>query len=180
MKHKFIASLSLLASVLLTGCQTTQTPYEVNSSTNYKKGKSFNSYHLGVTEEKVNDRIYHVAVKLTGTSSAERAKDMFYLHAANLAMSKNFEKFSIEKRKTGRWCYGTKTRYSGQRSTQEAGPKYSGFVLLINDGKETVKKQKIYVAKNVKDIAQPKVEAIIDETSLIKNQERYLNACDGN
>ncbi|WAJ71855.1 hypothetical protein [Catenovulum adriaticum] len=178
MKHKLLASFCLLASVTLTGCQTTQTPYEVSSSLTYKKGKPLSSYHLGVTEEKVNDQIYHVTVKLTGTSSIVRAKDMFYLHAANLALSHNFEKFVIEKRKSGKWCYGTETRYTKQRSTSEAGPRYSGFVLLIHDKKQVASKQKVQIAKNIKKIAQPRVEATIDEASMIKNEERYLNACD--
>lgn len=180
MKHKLLVSFSIALSVALAGCQTTQTPYEVSSSLTYKKGKPQSSYHLGVTEEKVNDQIYYVTVKLTGTSTKARAKDMFYLHAANLALSHNFEKFVIEKRKSGRWCYGTQTHYTKQRSTSEAGPRYSGFVLLINDEKQVTSKQKVQIAKKVKKIAQPRVEAKIDEASMLKNEERYLNACDQN
>lgn len=179
MKPKLLASFCLVVPIILAGCQTTQTPYEVSSSLTYKKGKPHSSYHEGVTEEKVNKQIYYVTVKLTGTSSMARAKDMFYLHAANLAISNNFEKFVIEKRKSGKWCHGTQTRYTKQRSTIEAGPMFSGFVMLVNDKKEVVSKQKVQIAKNVKKIAQPKVELIIDEASMLKNEKRYLNACDG-
>ena len=178
MNSKPFALACLLLSIGLTGCQTTQTPYEVRSLEQYKKGRSSNFYNLGVTEEKVNDRIYHVTVKLAGTSSQDRAKDMFYLHAANLAIDNNFEKFVIEKRKGGKWCYGTKTYYGGQVTAEEAGPKFSGFVLLLNDEKEVTSKQKVHIAKNIKKMTKPKVEAKIDEATMLKNEERYLTACE--
>ena len=173
MQHKIITLAALLFSLVLTGCQSTQTAYGVTSLEQYKKGRSTGFYGYGVTEEKVNDRIYHIMVKLDGSSHADRAKDMFFLHAANLTLKHNFEKFTTEKRRGGRWCYGKKHIQTKQRSTEEAGPKYSGFVLLIKD------KKKLYIAEKVKKDKEAKVEAIIDDETMSANKTRYINACDG-
>lgn len=177
MYNKSYALIGLLTSFLFVGCQTTQTSYQVDSALNYKKNRSISLYNFGITEEKVNDRIYFVTAKLEGTSSTERAKDMFYLHAANLAVQNNYKKFATAKRKGGRWCFNYKNNYTGQKSTNDGGPKFSGFVLLANKKDEIEGKHKIHDAQQVIIEKEPKVNAPITKAAMQKNEQRFLQAC---
>lgn len=177
MNHKILALACLTLPVLLTGCKSTQTPYEVDRQVAYKPKRASNYYDFGITEEKVNDQIYFVTAKLEGTSSMQRAKDMWHLHAANIALNNGFEKFSSDKKRSGKWCSGTKSNTTGQRSTNDGGPRVSGFVLLAKDKSQLKPNKKLYSAKNMKKNLQDKVSALLTEETMSKNANRFLDAC---
>lgn len=177
LNYKMLALACFAFPVLLTGCESTQTPYEIDRQVAYKAKRASNYYDFGITEEKVSDQIYFVTAKLEGTSSIQRAKDMWHLHAANLALNNNFDKFASDKKRSGKWCTGTRNQSTGQRSANDGGPRVSGFVLLAHDKSQLKRNKKLYSAKSMKDELEAKVNALLTEQAMSKNSDRFLEAC---
>lgn len=177
MKNKLLFLALIALTTFISGCKSTPTPYEIDRQIDYKPRRASSFYDFGITEEKVNDHIYYITAKLEGTSSLQRAKDMWYLHAANVALRNGYEKFATKKRKSGKWCMGTRNKSTGERSTDDGGPKAAGFVLLVKDKSQLKERSKIYDAKKVQSEYSAKVNAIIDEQMMYTNNERFVQAC---
>lgn len=99
---KNVLIVAMVAS-MLTGCAQNFTPYEVVEQLGINE-KTTLRYEVGITEEKKADSEFIIMAKLSSTSTAQRAKDMAFYHAAILTQQHEFPAFEVLQVSRGTWC----------------------------------------------------------------------------
>jgi len=116
-KSSFVAAI---VATTLTGCAQNFTPYAVVEQLGINE-KTTPRYEVGITEEQKTDSEFVIVAKLSSTSTARRARDMAFYHAAILTQQHEYPAFKVLKTGKGSWCSKRRRNYKQvQVSTNSA------------------------------------------------------------
>lgn len=192
------ALIAVMVAVTLTGCAQNFTPYEVVEQLDINE-KPTPRYEEGITEEKKADNSFVIIAKLSSTSTARRARDMAFYHAAILTQQHEFPAFEVLKAGRGSWCSKRRRNYkqvqvssssahSGrtvkQLPTISTTSEDGGYTVrlkiafLTEDEYQTSKNaKKVKLASKVMENLTAKINQRPSEDELTRVSEERLQTC---
>lgn len=132
--------LAILCLLSVAGCSATsepttpvQTPYKVVRTLASGKALPSEELLLGVTQAKLSDTNYLIAVKLGAYSTMRRAHSMALFHAAKIAQESGYQGFTVDQTQKNGWCQTLRTRNTEFIQGSHGGVTTRLVVSLTND-----------------------------------------------